>query len=107
MMTAVRLLARPTMLEAVIAEVFRQTTTIGLRHHIVHGAALTRTLGAEDVEGHRLRVKISDRPDGRTAKAEADDVLSHDSHARRSALRRAAEDKALAAAFARASEDAV
>ena len=104
MMTAVRLLARPARLDEVIAEVFRQTTTIGLRHHIVNGAALTRSFAAEDVEGYRLRVKIAERPDGRTAKAESDDVLTHESHARRFALRRAAEDRALDAL---ASEDAV
>ncbi len=108
MMTAVRLLARPAALDAVIAEVFRQTTTIGLRHHIVQGAALRRSLGDVDVDGRRLRVKIAERPDGPTAKAEADDVLGCHSHARRIALRRAAEDQALSSASSapvRAPED--
>ena len=105
MMTAVRLLARPTALDEVIAAVFRQTTTIGLRHHMVEGAALTRTVAAADVDGHRLRVKIAERPDGPTAKAEADDVLSHDSHARRVGLRRAAEDQALSVARTGAPEN--
>ncbi len=97
MMTSVRLLARPDALDEVIAAVFRQTTTIGLRHHIVHGAALPRTLGAAEIEGQLLRVKIAERPDGPTAKAEADDVLDLESHASRVAFRRAAEDKLLAA----------
>jgi uncharacterized protein (TIGR00299 family) protein len=105
MMTAVRLLARPAALDEVIAAVFRQTTTIGLRHHIVEGAALARTLETAQVEGHRLRVKISERPEGPTAKAEADDVLAYESHARRTALRRAAEDQALAGSRRRADED--
>jgi uncharacterized protein (TIGR00299 family) protein len=105
MMTAVRVLARPAELDAVIAAVFRQTTTIGLRHHIVQGAALARSLRSSEVDGRPMRVKIAERPDGPTAKAEADDVLRLDSHARRAALRRVAEDQALAAAHAPEPED--
>jgi uncharacterized protein (TIGR00299 family) protein len=97
-MTSVRLLARPDALDDVIAAVFRQTTTIGLRHHLVHGAALGRALATSMVEGRPVRVKIANRPEGLSAKAEADDVLSYDSHARRIAARRRAEDQALSRA---------
>ncbi len=95
MMASVRLLARPEALDDVIAAAFRETTTIGLRHTLVNGAALTRTALQVSVEGCDLRVKVVDRPGGATAKTESDDVLSHAGHARRADLRRAAERKAL------------
>jgi hypothetical protein len=59
---------------------------------------LERRSEAVDVEGGRIRVKIVDRPGGRTAKADSDDVLAHGGHARRAALHRRAESAALGAA---------
>ena len=38
-----------------------------------------------------MRVKVVDRPGGRTAKAEADDAIAQETHATRAGLRRAAE----------------
>jgi uncharacterized protein (TIGR00299 family) protein len=96
MMASVRLLARPSALEGVIAAAFRETTTIGLRHTLVNGAALSRTSRQVSVEGRALRVKVVDRPGGVTAKTESDDVLIHADHARRAGLRRSAEQQALA-----------
>jgi uncharacterized protein (TIGR00299 family) protein len=95
MMASVRLLARPGALDAVIAAAFRETTTIGLRHTLVNGAALTRTARQVSVEGRDLRVKVVDRPGGATAKTESDDVLSQAGHAQRARLRFAAEQQAL------------
>ncbi len=95
MMTHVRVLARVATLDAAIDACFRETTTIGLRHRIVAGAALPRTASTVEVEGRRIRVKSVERPGGRTAKAEADDALPEDSHAARAALRRKAERVAL------------
>jgi uncharacterized protein (DUF111 family) len=95
MMASVRLLARPAALEAVIAAAFRETTTIGLRHTLVNGAALTRTARQVSVEGRDMRVKVVDRPGGATAKTESDDVMSQPGHARRASLRREAEQQAL------------
>jgi uncharacterized protein (DUF111 family) len=95
MMASVRLLTRPAALEAVIAAAFRETTTIGLRHTLVNGAALTRTARQVSVEGRDMRVKVVDRPGGATAKTESDDVMSQPGHARRASLRRAAEQQAL------------
>jgi hypothetical protein len=95
MMTAVRLLAAPDGLDQAIAAVFTETATIGLRHHIVAGAVLPRTVETVEVEGHALRVKVVERPGGRTAKAESDDLLPHEGQARRARLRQLAEDKAL------------
>ncbi|MDB6084022.1 MAG: LarC family nickel insertion protein, partial [Gammaproteobacteria bacterium] len=91
MMVHVRVLARQARLDDVIDACFRETTTIGLRHHAVHGIGLERLSQEVDVDGHRLRVKVVERPGGRTAKAESDDVLAHEDHARRASQRRRAE----------------
>jgi len=95
MMMHVRALARAGAVDAAIAACFRETTTIGLRHHVVAGAALPREQRDVDVDGTTVRVKTVDRPGGRTAKAEADDALRHETHAARAALRRRAERLAL------------
>ena len=94
MMTAVRVLARANANDAVAA-CFRETTTIGLRHHVVSGSALPRRLSTVQVEGRSVRVKTVERPGGRTAKAESDDALAQETHAARAALRRDAERLAL------------
>jgi uncharacterized protein (DUF111 family) len=95
MMTAVRLLASPDSLDEAMAAVFRETTTIGLRRRTVAGVALPRTFQEVEADGHRLRVKLVERPGGRTAKAESDDALAHEGHARRASLRGLAERLAL------------
>ncbi|MET7245511.1 LarC family nickel insertion protein [Methylobacterium sp. EM32] len=95
MMTHVRALARADAIEEAIEACFRETTTIGLRHHTVSGAALARRLDAVAVAGKTVRVKSVARPGGRTAKAEADDALATEGHAARQALRREAERLAL------------
>ncbi|KQO67048.1 LarC family nickel insertion protein [Methylobacterium sp. Leaf89] len=97
MMTHVRALARASALDEAIAACFRETTTIGLRHRIVYGAALPRRMHTVTVEGQTVRVKVVDRPSGRTAKAEADDAVAQETHATRAGLRRAAEALALRA----------
>jgi uncharacterized protein (DUF111 family) len=74
-----------------VAACFRETTTIGLRHRIVDGATLPRRQSIVDVAGQPVRVKTVERPGGRTAKAEADDAMSHITHAARAGLRREAE----------------
>ncbi len=96
MMTHVRALVRADALEAAIGACFRETTTIGLRHHRVAGAALARRSDTVEVGGRSVRVKSVDRPGGRTAKAESDDVLAQDGHFARAALRREAEQAVLA-----------
>ena len=97
MMIHVRALARAEAIDAAIDACFRETTTIGLRHHVVSGAALPRQISTVDVGGRSIRVKTVERPGGRTAKAEADDALAHETHAARAGLRREAERLALAA----------
>ena len=96
MMTHVRALVRADALDEAVGACFRETTTIGLRHHRVSGAALARRSDTVEVGGRTVRVKSVERPGGRTAKAEADDVLAQDGHAARAALRREAEQAVLA-----------
>ena len=99
MVTHIQVLAAPGELEAAIAACFRETTTIGLRHHLVGGAALKRQFAEVEIEGRPIRVKLVERPGiGRTAKAEADDVADAGGHAERARLRRAAEAVALRSA---------
>ena len=94
-MIHVQVLARAALADAVIEACFRETTTLGLRQRTVRGVGLERHMHEVDIGGQRLRVKVADRPGGRTAKAESDDVLSQDCHAHRAALRRRAETEAL------------
>ncbi|AIQ89475.1 LarC family nickel insertion protein [Methylobacterium oryzae] len=95
MMARIQVLVRPESLEAAIAACFRETTTIGLRYHRVEGAVLDREARTVDHAGRPVRVKVVDRPGGRTAKAEADDARDHAGHAARARLRREAERLAL------------
>jgi uncharacterized protein (TIGR00299 family) protein len=95
MMIHVQVLARDGYLDCVMDACFRETTTIGLRHRPVSGVGLSRNSETVDLEGRRLRVKIVERPGGRTAKAESDDVAHHADHALRARLRRRAESTAL------------
>lgn len=95
MMMHVRVLARSDAIDNAITACFRETTTIGLRHQVVSGAALPRDIREIEVDGATVRVKRVDRPGGRTAKAEADDAMAHETHARRASIRRRAERLAL------------
>ncbi|MFC6791087.1 LarC family nickel insertion protein [Methylobacterium komagatae] len=95
MMTHVRVLARAEALDAAIGACFRETTTIGLRFRKEAGIALERESVSVEADGREVRVKLVDRPGGRTAKAEADDALAGEDHAARARLRRAAEAIAL------------
>lgn len=95
MMAHIQALVQPENLEAAIAACFRETTTIGLRHHRVARAVLDREAVTVAPEGRPVRVKVVDRPGGRTAKAEADDTLDQADHAVRARLRREAERQAL------------
>jgi uncharacterized protein (TIGR00299 family) protein len=95
MMARIQVLVSPESLAATIAACFRETTTIGLRYHRVEGAMLARAARTVEHDGLSVRVKVVERPGGRTAKAEADDARGHAGHAVRAALRREAERLAL------------
>jgi len=87
----VQVLARPDRLEAAVEACFRETTTIGLRTHLVQGRALVRRFREVVVDGYPVAVKLVERPGGVTAKAEADSVRPVAGHAARTSLRREAE----------------
>ncbi len=92
----VQVLVAPDALEAAVAACFRETTTIGLRTHLVQGRALPRRFERVTVDGHELTVKVVERPEGVvTAKVEADDVKAFPNHAARRRIRHDAETLAL------------
>ncbi len=90
----VQVLARPDTLDAVVAGCFRETTTIGLRTHLVQGRALSRRFATVAAGGRDVRVKLVERPGGVTGKAEADDLRTLPGQAARVRLRRVAEGEA-------------
>ena len=90
----VQVLARPDALEAVVAACFSETTTIGLRTHVVQGRALVRRFADVPFDGRDVRVKLVERPEGVTGKVEADHVHGLAGHAARTRLRRDAERRA-------------
>lgn len=92
MMTHLRLLALPEARDEILRLCFAETTTIGLRHSVQARAVLPRRMVEVAAGDRTMRVKAVDRPGGRTAKAEADDVADLEGHAARRARRRAAED---------------
>ena len=92
----VQVLTAPSTLDAIVAACFQETTTIGLRTHLVQGRALPRRMTATEIGGHAVSVKLVERPGGVTGKAEADHLRSLPSHAARTRLRRDAEQLAQA-----------
>ncbi len=90
----VQVLVRPDRLEAAVDACFRETTTIGLRTHLVQGRALPRRFAEVAVDGRPVVVKLVERPGGVTAKAESDSVRQVAGHAARTSLRREAERRA-------------
>ena len=93
--TQVQVLVAPDRLAQAIAACFQETTTIGLRYHMVQGATLAREFDTVEAKGRLLRVKTVRRPGGDTAKTEAEDVAAERGHATRVRLRRGAEAGAL------------
>ena len=60
----VQVLAAPDAIEDAVEACFRETTTIGLRTHMVQGRALPRGIAEVEVDGRSVRVKRVDRPGG-------------------------------------------
>ncbi len=92
---AIQVLADPAQLQAVTDACFLETATIGLRYQVVHRKTLPRDLRMVLVGNHAVRVKVVQRPQAATAKAESDDTAQVEGLAGRAALRRAAEDEGL------------
>ncbi|MFV0277684.1 MAG: nickel insertion protein, partial [Parahaliea sp.] len=71
-----RLLVDPAHCDTVCEACFAQTTTIGLRLQTLERRLLSRRQLSAEVDGRSLRVKVSARAGGESAKAEADDVAA-------------------------------
>jgi len=93
MMTHLRVLTEPAGRDDVIAAIFDETTTIGVRHSLTQRTILPRQTATVDADGRRLRVKLVERPSGLTAKLEADDLSAVGTAVERARLRRHAEAK--------------
>ena len=79
---------------------FRETTTIGLRTHLVQGQALRRQTATVNLADEPVRVKLVERPAVgggviTTAKAEAEDMRKTAGQGRRAKVRQQAEAAAL------------
>ena len=70
----VQVLSDPDDLENVLNACFAETTTLGVRYQIQERRKLRRRLETVEAQGRTVRVKIADRPGGKTTKAEADDL---------------------------------
>lgn len=90
--TLVRILADPAAARAVAEACLRETTTLGLRLQIQDRIIVQR----RDVTvAGGVKVKVAQRPDGATAKAQLSDVAADADHAARQRIRHAAEVAAL------------
>ena len=74
MAVRVQVLAQANDLENVLTACFAETTTLGIRHHIVERRKLRRRHGEVETDGRTFRIKVAERPGGVTVKAEADDL---------------------------------
>jgi pyridinium-3,5-bisthiocarboxylic acid mononucleotide nickel chelatase len=96
---AVRVMADPALRDAVVAAVFDETATLGVRLRREERAVLARrTVVVTDDDDGSVRVKVAERLGRRTAKPEADDIAARGQGAEgRARLRRTAIDRALRA----------
>ncbi len=98
--THIQVLTMPATSTSVIEACFRETSTIGLRIHLVEGQALLRQTTTVTVGDRPISVKLVERrTDGgatmTTAKAEAEDVRGLEGYGIRARVRREAELAAL------------
>ena len=91
LMTQLRVLAAETAEDAAAAAIFNETTTLGLRRLAVERTILGRETVSRDDGGRAVRVKLADRPLGRTAKVETDDLADVAGARARRRLRRRGE----------------
>ena len=91
----IQVLAESQSLDAVVQLCFLETATIGLRHQVVTRETLPRAMKVVQVGNRSVRVKIAQRPQSTTAKAESDDTAQVSGFDTRSDLRRKAEAEGL------------
>lgn len=72
----IQLLAEVADMEGVFDACFSETTTIGLRYQVMQRRKLARASTTVEAAGRQMRVKLAERPGGKTAKVEADDLLN-------------------------------
>ncbi len=92
--TSIRILAAPQAEQRITSSCFRETTTLGVRRQLVRRSTLSRQQIVVEYEGQDFRVKVSDRPGGKTAKVEMDDLQTV-SITRREHVRRQVEKQVL------------
>lgn len=94
MAVQVQILARPEGLNMVLDAIFRETSTLGVRWRLERRAVLRRDHAETRLDGRVMRVKHAERPDGRTTKAEMDDLaLLNGGRREREAMRRRLESQ--------------
>ncbi len=91
MMTHLRVLAASAAEDSTVRAIFSETTTLGLRRSMVDRYILNREETTSMVDGRPVRIKIADRPAGRTAKVEADDLADISGSRARKRVRRRGE----------------
>jgi uncharacterized protein (TIGR00299 family) protein len=92
----VEVLLEPHDMENVVEMCFSETTTLGVRRQMIERSKLARSMRTLESSGRQVRVKVAQRPSGRTAKVEADDLRSvAGGRTERERLRRDAESAAL------------
>lgn len=91
MAVSIQVLAEPDALEHIVDACFLETTTIGLRHHVVQRRKLPREMRVVQVGNHSVRVKLARRTHAVTAKAESDDAEQAEGSTGRMQLRQQAE----------------
>ena len=91
LITSIRILTDPAVIEETASLCFDETTTIGLRHRLERRKVLSREQAVVEVDDRAVRVKIAHRPTRSSAKAEADDLAGAPGRLAREALRRSAE----------------
>jgi hypothetical protein len=72
----IRVLADPAQLQEVCEVCLEETTTIGLRYQVLERMTLSRRRLTIDADGQQVRVKIVQRQNDTTRKAEADDLAT-------------------------------
>ncbi len=91
---AIRVLAQSD-IRSIIADCFRHTSTLGIRHSKVTRHTLDRTQVSIEHGEKSYSVKIANRPGGDTAKMEMDELQGLESASKLAELRRAIESSAL------------
>jgi hypothetical protein len=92
----IQILAEAEDLNGVFEACFSETATLGLRWQLLERRTLQRSQATVDVDGRAVRVKVAERPNAPTAKAESDDLLSvKGGRSERDSMRQAAEQAGL------------